>query len=46
MKAYDGLQALDIINSEPEQLIILDIMMPRLDGLSTTLKINTAALPH
>ena len=40
LKAYDGLQALDIINSQPVQLIILDVMMPRLDGLSTTLKIR------
>jgi DNA-binding response OmpR family regulator len=39
-KAYDGLQALDVINSQPVQLIILDVMMPKLDGLSTTLKIR------
>lgn len=38
--AYDGLQALDIINSHNIQLIILDVMMPRLDGLSATLKIR------
>lgn len=40
LKAYDGLQALDIINSQPVQLIIMDVMMPKLDGLSTTLKIR------
>ena len=40
LKAYDGLQALDIVNSQPVQLIILDVMMPKLDGLSTTLKIR------
>jgi DNA-binding response OmpR family regulator len=38
--AYDGLQALDIISSQVIHLIILDVMMPRLDGLSTTLKIR------
>lgn len=38
--AYDGLHALDIINSHNIQLIILDVMMPRLDGLSATLKIR------
>lgn len=38
--AYDGLQALDIINTHSIQLIILDVMMPRLDGLSATLKIR------
>ncbi len=40
LMAYDGLQALDMISSQSVQLIILDIMMPRLDGLSTTLKIR------
>lgn len=39
-KAYDGLQALDILASKSIQLILLDIMMPRLDGLSATLKIR------
>jgi DNA-binding response OmpR family regulator len=34
--AYDGLQALDIVSSQNVHLIILDIMMPRMDGLSTT----------
>lgn len=38
--AYDGLQALDIVNSQNIHLIILDIMMPRMDGLSTTLKVR------
>lgn len=38
--AYDGLQVLDIIGSQVIHLIILDIMMPRLDGLSATLKIR------
>jgi DNA-binding response OmpR family regulator len=40
LTAYDGLQALDIIRSQNVHLIILDIMMPRLDGLSTTLKVR------
>ena len=30
-KAYDGLQALDTINTQSIQLILLDIMMPKLD---------------
>ncbi len=38
--AYDGLEALDIVSSQEVHLIILDIMMPRLDGLSTTLKVR------
>lgn len=40
LKAYDGLQALDIISTEKVHLIILDVMMPKLDGLSATLKIR------
>ncbi len=39
-KAYDGLQALDIISTQSIQLVILDIMMPNLDGLSAVLKIR------
>jgi len=40
LKAYDGLQALDYLSSQSIQLIILDIMMPKLDGLSATMKIR------
>lgn len=39
--AYDGLQALDMISSQNVQLMILDVMMSKLDGLSTTLKVRT-----
>lgn len=38
--AYDGLGALDVLLYEHVQLILLDVMMPRLDGLSTTMKIR------
>lgn len=40
LKAYNGLEALDAVVSSDIQLIILDVMMPKLDGLSTTLKIR------
>ncbi len=40
LKSFDGLQALDMINTEDVHLIILDVMMPKLDGLSTMLKIR------
>lgn len=40
LKAYDGVQALEILKKEEVQLIILDVMMPRLDGIRTTLKIR------
>ena len=39
-KAYDGLEAVRILREKDIQLIILDIMMPRLDGLSATIKIR------
>jgi DNA-binding response OmpR family regulator len=39
-KAYNGLDALDKVMTESIQLILLDIMMPKLDGLSATLKIR------
>ncbi|MBQ9535183.1 MAG: response regulator transcription factor [Clostridia bacterium] len=38
--AYDGMQALDALASNNVQLIILDVMMPKLDGLSATMKIR------
>ena len=40
LKAYDGLQAVDILQREDVQLLLIDIMMPKLDGLRATLKIR------
>lgn len=39
-QAYDGLQALELITREEIHLVLLDIMMPNLDGLSATMKIR------
>jgi len=39
-KAYDGKEALEALVSGGIQLILMDVMMPRLDGLSATLKIR------
>ncbi len=39
-KAYDGLQALEILQKEDICLIIMDVMMPRLDGIRTILKVR------
>lgn len=39
-KAYDGIQALKVLEQEDIRLIIMDIMMPRLDGIRTILKIR------
>ena len=38
--AYDGLQALDLAVNNEIQLIIIDVMMPKMDGLSAVLKIR------
>ncbi|MBP1989901.1 response regulator transcription factor [Paenibacillus eucommiae] len=40
LKAKDGIEALEIINEHQIHLIILDIMMPKMDGISTTYKIR------
>ncbi|MEE1079261.1 MAG: response regulator transcription factor [Agathobacter sp.] len=39
-KAYDGEEALKIIQEEEINLLIIDVMMPKLDGIRTTLKIR------
>lgn len=39
-KAYDGKQALDILKGQDIQLVIMDVMMPKLDGIHATLKIR------
>ena len=39
-KAYKGLEALDICLSHDIQLILLDIMMPELDGLETLMRVR------
>lgn len=40
LKAYDGVQALEKLKSEKVDLLIIDVMMPRLDGVRATLKIR------
>ena len=39
-KAYDGEQAIKVLKEMNIQLLIIDIMMPRLDGIHATLKIR------
>ena len=39
-KAYDGMEALDLAMTKDIHLIIIDVMMPRLDGIRATLKIR------
>lgn len=39
-KAYDGLEALDLIERQEIHLILMDVMMPALDGIQATMKIR------
>lgn len=38
--ASNGLEALEILEQETIHLILMDIMMPQLDGIKTTFKIR------
>ncbi len=40
LKAYDGEQALQVLKENEVHLLIIDVMMPRLDGIRATLKIR------
>jgi DNA-binding response OmpR family regulator len=40
LKAYNGMEAIEVLMNQDIQLLLLDIMMPKLDGLSTTMKIR------
>jgi CheY-like chemotaxis protein len=49
MPAHDGLEALDIVAKRPPDLILLDIMMPRMSGFEVCRRIKnnpkTASIP-
>lgn len=46
LKAYDGEEALELLETEEVDLLVLDVMMPKLDGIRTTLKVReTSAIP-
>jgi len=38
--AYDGMEALEVLESADVDLILLDVMMPRLNGLSALMKLR------
>lgn len=40
LKAYDGIQAVQMLEKDEVHLLIIDVMMPRLDGIRATLKIR------
>jgi len=39
-KAYDGLEALSVIDKNEIHLILMDVMMPKFDGMRATMKIR------
>ena len=40
LKAYDGIEALEVMSENEVHLIILDVMMPKLDGIKTLMKLR------
>ena len=40
VKAYNGEEAIEVLKKEEVDLLIIDVMMPRLDGIRATLKIR------
>lgn len=46
IKAYDGYEALELLETHAVDLMIVDVMMPGLDGIRTTLKVReTSSIP-
>ncbi len=40
LKAYDGIEALEVLSENEVHLMILDVMMPKLDGIKTLMKLR------
>ena len=38
--AYDGMEAAEVVRRENVHLLIVDIMMPRMDGITMTMKLR------
>lgn len=46
LKAYDGLEAIEVLKNNRVELLVIDIMMPKMDGIHATVKIReTNSLP-
>lgn len=45
-KAYDGEQALEILHNKKIDLMVIDVMMPKLDGIRATFRVRkTSSIP-
>ncbi len=40
LKAFDGIEALNIVRTHQLHLIIMDVMMPKMDGMQATMRIR------
>lgn len=40
LKAYNGIDALELLSENEVQLMLLDVMMPKLDGIKTLMKLR------
>ncbi len=46
LKAYDGIEAIETLKNNDVQLLIIDVMMPRMDGIHAVMKIReTSSIP-
>lgn len=43
IKAFDGIEAIEALKSNDIQLLIIDVMMPRMDGIHAILKIRESS---
>ncbi len=43
IKAYDGVEAIEALKNNEIQLLIIDVMMPRMDGIHAILKIRESS---
>ena len=45
-EAEDGVQALELARRRPPDVILMDVRMPRLDGVEATRRLVAARLPR
>ncbi len=45
-KAYDGMEALEVLKKNDIHLLLIDVMMPKLDGIRATMKIRCRPRPQ